>query len=163
MTFSIRKAVPSDLLETRETHFTALEYFHAFYGLWFVNKPWDIILGGQEKMINDPVRQFFVAVDDDTGKVVGSCVFAIIPDAATVKAEKEAKEAAEKKKKEDDLNNGIVAEEKPSLYAVKKHLKPLWKEFGQRGDRIDASHEKAMEGKKHLCKFQSGGEEALVS
>lgn len=147
MTFSIREAVPSDALEAREVHYKSLEYFHGFYGLWFAKTPWDIILDAQKKMIADPERQFHVAVDDETGKVVGLCVFSILSDAHTAKA----KEAAEKKKKEDDLAMGIVAPEKPSGPAIKEHLKETWKAFCLRGDRIDDAHEKALDGKRHLC------------
>lgn len=133
----LRPAQLADAASIADTHYTALDRYHEFYGAFFILDPREILAKSTPVALEKPENIMLVAVDEESNDVVGIVKY-------TIEAEKTASTVT--------VDDPASVPAGPSLTAVKEHLKELWTEFGKRRDEMDECYEKAADGKRHICR-----------
>ncbi|KAM3510445.1 hypothetical protein MY11210_005898 [Beauveria gryllotalpidicola] len=135
----IRRGTAADAIS--QTHYEALDQFHAFYGTFFKKHPRELIPIMTRRAFAErrrPVQVFYVAAEE--GHVVGFVRYSI--EEAKTEEKKEKEEMKEKEEEEE--------EEEESPFACKEALKEVWKAFGEAQAKRDAMLKNAAKGQRHM-------------
>ncbi|KAF5629013.1 gnat family protein acetyltransferase [Fusarium tjaetaba] len=125
---TIRPATIDDSDSIANIHYEALQFYHDFYAAFFQLHPRDLIPLATRNALQNPGQQhFFVA--EQAGEIVGFVRY---------------KEVFK------DIKPNSNAKTPASEWTVKKHMEELWDWFNKRSEEIDASKEKAVDGKDHF-------------
>lgn len=133
---TIRPATLAESDAIANIHFEALSYYHEFYAAFFELHPRDLIPIATRRALQNPELHFSVA--EEAGTVVGFVRY---------------KETVSEKKPEPNSNASNDNKPLPPIWTIKEHMKDLWQWFDNRSEEIDASKEKALDGKPHFGKF----------
>ncbi|KAM0562337.1 hypothetical protein ACHAPJ_002026 [Fusarium lateritium] len=125
---TIRPATPADSDAIASIHYAALKEYHDFYAAFFERHPRDLIPLATRLALQNPSQHFLVA-EDQAGETAGFIRY---------------KEVVQSKP------NSNASPPAPSVWTVKEHNKELWEWFNARSEEIDASKEKAVDGKDHF-------------
>ncbi|KAF4339844.1 gnat family protein acetyltransferase [Fusarium beomiforme] len=124
---TIRPATLDDSDSIATIHYEALQFYHDFYAAFFQLHPRDLIPLATKNALQNPGMHFLVA--EQAGEIVGFVRYTEV--FKDNKPTSNAKPAA-------------------SVWTVKKHMEEFWAWFNKRSEEIDASKEKAVDGKDHF-------------
>lgn len=127
---TIRPATIDDSDAIANIHYEALQFYHDFYAAFFQLHPRDLIPLATRNALQNPGQQHFL-VAEEAGETAGFVRY---------------KEVFKDKKPNSN------AKPPASVWTVKKHMEELWDWFNKRSEEIDASKEKAVDGKDHFGK-----------
>ncbi|KAG9498619.1 hypothetical protein J7337_009427 [Fusarium musae] len=125
---TIRPATIDDSDSIANIHYEALQFYHDFYAAFFQLHPRDLIPLATRNALQNPGQQHFL-VAEQAGEIVGFVRY---------------KEVFK------DIKPNSNAKPPASVWTVKKHMEELWDWFNKRSEDIDASKEKAVDGKDHF-------------
>ncbi|KAF5237914.1 hypothetical protein FANTH_10525 [Fusarium anthophilum] len=126
---TIRPATIDDSDSIANIHYEALQFYHDFYAAFFQLHPRDLIPLATRNALQDPGQQHFL-VAEQAGETVGFVRY--------------------KEVFKDKIKPNSNAKPAASVWTVKKHMEELWDWFNKRSEEIDASKEKAVDGKDHF-------------
>jgi hypothetical protein len=135
---TIRPATLADSDAIANIHFSALEKYHDFYAAFFQRHPRELIPIATRNGLQNPEQHFSVA--EEAGQTVGFVRY------------KEVKNNTDSGSNKPN-SNASEQPTPPAVWTIKKHMEELWQWFNARSEEIDASKEKAVDGRDHFGKL----------
>ena len=135
----IRSATTADLDAISRIHYDALVAYHDFYAAFFKKHPREIVPESTRRAFAEPSFTFLVAEENTPNSpeiLLGFIRYGVV--------RSRIEDAAEEKIDAAPL--------KPSLFARKEHIEPIWEKFSEREKEMDACYEEAVAGQRHFCK-----------
>ncbi|KAH7305315.1 acyl-CoA N-acyltransferase [Stachybotrys elegans] len=128
-------------------HYEALEQYNRFYQVFFVNQVQDSLLKATHKALQDPKTTFLVAEDSETKVIQGFIRFEKSQPAPPAEPQPSV---TPKSEQESEKDNKEKPAEAPSIWAVRKHLEPIWNKINGRCDDMDTIQEKTVGSQTHI-------------
>ncbi|KAM0266554.1 hypothetical protein ACHAPA_006801 [Fusarium lateritium] len=138
---TIRPATLADSDAIASIHSSALEKYNDFYAAFFQRHPRELIPIATRNALQNPGQQHF-SVAEEAGRTVGF-----------VRYKEVVKNNTDSGSSSNNKPNSNASEQPappPAVWTIKKHMKELWQWFDARSEEMDASKEKAVDGRDHF-------------
>jgi hypothetical protein len=130
---TVRPATLADSDAIATIHSEALSYYNDFYAAFFERHPRDLIPIATRIALQNPEVHSLVA--EEAGETVGFIRY------------------KDMTKKPEPNSNASDKPPPPQVWTIKDHMKDLWQWFDKRSEEMDASKEKALDGRDHFGEF----------
>ncbi|KAG8668507.1 hypothetical protein FPOAC2_07795 [Fusarium poae] len=127
---TVRPATLADSDAIATIHSEALSYYNDFYAAFFERHPRDLIPIATRIALQNPEVHSLVA--EEAGETVGFIRY------------------KDMTKKPEPNSNASDKPPPPQVWTIKDHMKDLWQWFDKRSEEMDASKEKALDGRDHF-------------
>ncbi|KAF5002094.1 hypothetical protein FGRMN_577 [Fusarium graminum] len=135
---AIRPATLADSDAIANIHSLALERYNEFYAAFFQRHPRELIPIATRNALQNLGPQFF-AVAEEAGETVGFVRY------------KEVRNTDSGNKPNSNASEATAsAPAPPPVWTIKDHMKEMWQWFDTRSEAIDASKDKAIDGRDHF-------------
>jgi hypothetical protein len=142
---TIRPATLADSDAIANIHSSALEKYNDFYAAFFQRHPRELIPIATRNALQNPKQHFLVA--EEAGQTVGFVRY------TEVKNKNNTDSDNSNKPNSNASEQPAPAPGPPAVWTIKKHMEELWQWFNARSEEIDASKEKAVDGRDHFGKL----------
>ncbi|WZH42885.1 acyl-CoA N-acyltransferase [Fusarium acuminatum] len=139
---TIRPATLADSDAIANIHSSALEKYNDFYAAFFQRHPRELIPIATRNALQNPKQHFLVA--EEAGQTVGFVRY------TEVKNKNNTDSDNSNKPNSNASEQPAPAPGPPAVWTIKKHMEELWQWFNARSEEIDASKEKAVDGRDHF-------------
>ncbi|KAM0250104.1 hypothetical protein ACHAP5_002421 [Fusarium lateritium] len=136
---TIRPATLADSDAIASIHSSALEKYNEFYAAFFQRHPRELIPIATRNALLYPGQQHF-SVAEEAGRTVGFVRYKEV-----VKNNTDSGSSNNKPN-----SNASEQPTPPAVWTIKKHMEELWQWFDARSEEMDASKEKAVDGRDHF-------------